>query len=42
MQIVGDNLLEMLNPVFWEKNEKNISKCHLLEILPRVLSDNGN
>ena len=54
MQIVslGDNLHEMSNPVFWEKeticmkcqilfsgkNKKNISKCRLLKILPRVLS----
>ena len=33
----GDNLLEMQILISW-KNEKNISKCHLLKILPRVLS----
>ena len=26
--------------LFSEKNKKNISKCHLLKILPRVLSVN--
>ena len=38
MQIVsnGDNLHEMSNPVFL-KNNKNISKCHLLKILSRML-----
>ena len=42
MQIVsnGDNLHEMSNPVPW-KNKKNISICHLLKILPRVLSINN-
>ena len=41
MQIVslGDNLHEMSNPVFWE-NKKNLPKCCLLKILPRVLSVN--
>ena len=34
---IGDNLHEMLNPVFWE-NYKNISKCCLLKSLPKVLS----
>ena len=39
MQIVslGDNLHEM-SILFSEKNKKNISKCRLLKILPRVLS----
>ena len=39
MQIVsiGDNLHEMSDPVFCKKNKKNISKCPLLKILPRVL-----
>ena len=39
MQIVSitDTLHEISNPVTWEKN-KDISKCHLLTILPRVLS----
>ena len=33
------DLHEMSNPVFWEKLEKkNISKCRLLKILPRMLS----
>ena len=32
----GDNLHEMQILFSW-KNEKNISKCHLLTILPRVL-----
>ena len=36
---IGDNLPEMSNPIFWE-NKKNISKCHLLKILVRVLSVN--
>ena len=27
----------MSNPVFWENKKKNISKCRLLKILPRVL-----
>ena len=42
MQIVsiGDNLHEMLNPFFSGKNKKNISKCRLLKILPRVLRGN--
>ena len=30
----GDNLHEMSNHVFWEKNKKNILKCRLLKILP--------
>ena len=34
----GDNLHEMSKPVFWKKNKKNNSKCHLLNFLPRVLS----
>ena len=33
----GDNLHEMSNPVSGEKNKKNISTCHLLKILSRVL-----
>ena len=39
MQIVsiGDSLHEMSNPVSG-KSKKNISKCHLLKILPRMLS----
>ena len=39
MQIVstGDNFHEMLN-LFSVKNQKNISKCRLPKILPRVLS----
>ena len=39
MQIVslGDNLHEC-NILFSEKNKENISKCHLLKILPTVLS----
>ena len=44
MQIVsnGDNLHEMSKPVFWEKNQKkNISVCHLLKILPSMLSVTG-
>ena len=28
--------------LFSEKNKKNISKCRLLKILPRVLSVNGS
>ena len=28
--------------LFTGKNKKNISKCRLLKILPRVLSVNGN
>ena len=41
MQIVGDNLHEISNPVFSEKNtEKHIWKCLLLKNLPRVLSVN--
>ena len=42
MQIVfsGDNLHEISKPVFWEKIE-NISICHLLKILSRVISVNG-
>ena len=35
----GDKLQEMENYVFWKK-KKNISVCHLLKILPRVLSVN--
>ena len=35
----GDNLLKMSSHVSWEK-KKNTSKCHLLKILPRVLSIN--
>ena len=31
----GDNLHE-IKPIFWEKNKKNISKCHLLKFLPSV------
>ena len=44
MQIVSieDNLHGMSNPVFWEKNKKNISKGWLLKILPRVQSLNFN
>ena len=34
---LGDNLHEMQILFSW-KNEKNISKCRLLRILPRVLS----
>ena len=34
----GDNLHEMSNPVFWKQNVKNISKCHLLKLLPSMLS----
>ena len=30
----GKNLYEISNPVFW-KNKKNISKCHLLKIIPK-------
>ena len=39
MQIISitDTLHEISNPVTWEKN-KDISKCYLLTILPRVLS----
>ena len=43
---IEDNLHERPKAVFW-KNKKNISKCHLLKFLPRVLSvknslkDNG-
>ena len=36
----GDNLHEMAYAVFWE-NKKNIPKCRLLKILPRVLSVNS-
>ena len=36
----GDNLHDMSNPGFWENNKKNISICHQLKILPRVLSIN--
>ena len=25
----------MSKPIFWKQNKKNISKCHLLELLPR-------
>ena len=35
----GDNLHEMQILFSW-KNEKNISKCSLLKILPRMLSVN--
>ena len=35
---IGDSLHEMSNPVYGE-NKKNISKCCLLKILLRVLSD---
>ena len=40
MKIVSlrDNLQEMSNPIFWEKNKKNISVCHLQKILPSMLS----
>ena len=40
MQIVslGDNLHDMLNPVFYRK-QKNISKCHPLKLLPSKLSN---
>ena len=31
----GDNLHEILNPVFWE-NKTNIPKCRLLNFLPRM------
>ena len=39
MQIVspGDNLHDMSN-LFSEKNKKNISKCHLLNFLPSMLT----
>ena len=42
MQIVsiGDNLHEMSNSVSGE-NKKNISVCHLLKFLPRMLSVNS-
>ena len=42
MQIVsiGDSLHKMSNPVFWE-NEKDISICSLVIILPRMLSIMG-
>ena len=33
----GDSLHEMSNPIFLEKNKKNISKCRLLRILPSML-----
>ena len=44
MQIVsvGDNLHEMLKPVFWEKNKKKIFQCHRLKILPKVYALNVN
>ena len=34
---IGDNLHGMSN-LFSGKNKRNISVCHLLKILPRVLS----
>ena len=39
MQTVSlrDNLRDMQKPIFW-KNKKNISKCHLLTFLPRMLN----
>ena len=37
---ISDHLHEMWEPVFWEKKKKNISTCHLLEILPSMLSIN--
>ena len=39
MQIVsnGDNLHEMLNPVFWEKNKKNIINLSFAELTKRVV-----
>ena len=42
MQIVslGDTLHETSKPIFWEKEEKNISKYRLQKILPRKLSIN--
>ena len=33
---IEDDLHEMLTPVLG-KNKKNISKCHLLKLLPKVL-----
>ena len=40
MQIVSkaDNLHEVSNPIFCQKNKKNISICCLLKILPTVYS----
>ena len=35
---LGDSLLEMSNPSFWKKKQKNISKCRLLKLLPSMLS----
>ena len=35
--LIGDNLHELLNPVFYEKIRK-LFLCRLLKILPRVLS----
>ena len=34
---IGDNLLEISNPIFWE-NKNIISVCPLLKSLPRVIS----
>ena len=44
MQIVStaDNLRQISDPVYLGKNMKNISKCCLLKILPRVLSVNAH
>ena len=42
MQIVsiGDNLHEMSNPVFWEKNKKNIiNLSSTTELAQRVVKD---
>ena len=41
MQIVSYNLHEMSNPVFWDFFFFFLFKCHLLKILPRVLSINS-
>ena len=35
---ISSNLHEISKPFFWEKKENNISKCHLLTLLPSMLS----
>ena len=41
VSIIGDNLHEMLKPIFWKKIKKNVSNSFLLKILPGVLSVKG-
>ena len=43
MQIVsnGDNLHEISNPVFWEKNKKNVISLSSVEFTQRVVKVNN-